>query len=92
MLVEFPPHADQDLLADHRLQGVGGILHHPGHQYGSHIQGAVEVELVHHPQVDGDIDDFALHFQGVDPEKQTHANNQQKDHLQRPVAFLDPVK
>ena len=81
MLVESPPHADQDLLTDHRLQHVGQILHDAGRHHGTHVQGAVEVEFVYHFQVDGDIDNLALHFQRVDAEEQTHNYHQQKDHL-----------
>ncbi|MEJ2137232.1 MAG: hypothetical protein P8X86_18545 [Desulfofustis sp.] len=40
-----------------------------------------EVELVYHFQVDGDIDNLALHFQRVDAEEKAHNDDQQKDHL-----------
>jgi hypothetical protein len=77
MVIELPPHFNQDFLTDNRLEHVDVIFHQAGYQHGPHIQAAVKKEQVELFQADGDIDYFPLHLKGKDPEKE--ADEYQKE-------------
>jgi hypothetical protein len=92
MGIEFGSDLQENLLTQVFLQDIGGVFQNPGQKDGPQIEAAVEHQTINLFQMDGDIDDPFLHFQGKHPEKEAGRDHQQQAYLNQSMPVKYPVK
>ncbi len=92
MGVEAVADLQKNFLSQVFLQNIGGVFQHAGQKYGREIEAAVKQQAVGPFQMDGDIDDPFLHFQGKDPEKKACRNHEQQHGLKQAIPVEYPVE
>jgi len=92
MLIDILSHTHKNFLPENCLHGVRQIFEQTCNEYGAHIESAIEIQLIEHFQIDGDIDDLALHFKRVDTEKQADDDNQKDNELEPSESIEYPVE